>query len=90
MNLKEILFHCNGYEVLFYGAWQQTGLDESKAFKININTLDNIHSSKSENTIDGDFKVILARYLHFYGDLKYTRKPIENTKTIIIKIKTVN
>ena len=61
------------YKVLFYSAWRQTGLDKNNAFEINLNELVNAHTSKSDNTVSGNFKVVLARYLHFYGDLDYQR-----------------
>jgi len=62
------------YEVLFYGAWRQAGLEEKKAFEININELNNTHKTKSVNTITGNFKLVLARYLHIYNQLNYERK----------------
>jgi len=62
------------YNTLFYGAWRQAGLDDSDAFIINIDDLVNTDKSKSENTITGNFKLILARYLHFYAELEYHRK----------------
>jgi Peptidoglycan-binding protein, CsiV len=62
------------FNVLLYTAWRQTGLKESEAFEININELDNTHKNKSENTITGNLKVVLARYLHFYSQLEYQRK----------------
>jgi len=62
------------YEVLFYGAWRQAGLEDKKAFEININELKNTHKTKSENTLTGNFKLVLARYLHIYNQLNYERK----------------
>jgi len=62
------------YNVLFYGAWRQTGLDKSKAFEIDINKLKSSHTDKSENTLSGTFKLVLARYLHIYNQLNYQRK----------------
>ena len=62
------------YNVLFYGAWRQTGLDKSKAFEININKLKSRHTDNSENTLTGTFKLVLARYLHIYNKLNYQRK----------------
>jgi len=62
------------FNVLLYSAWRQTGLKKSEAFEININELDNAHKNKSENTITGNLKVVLARYLHFYSQLEYQRK----------------
>ncbi len=73
------------YNVLLYSAWRQTGLDESKAFDIDIDELVNLHNNKSQNAIHGHLKVVLARYLHFYGDLDYQRpidKSVVNTDTI--------
>ena len=62
------------YNVLFYGAWRQAGLEKSKAFEININQLKSAHTDKSENTLAGTFKLVLARYLHIYNQLNYQRK----------------
>jgi hypothetical protein len=62
------------YNVLFYGAWRQPGLDKSKAFAININDLKSSHKNKSGNTLTGTFKLVLARYLHIYNHLNYQRK----------------
>lgn len=73
------------YNVLFYSAWRQTGLDKSNAFDIDIDELVNRHNNKSQNAIHGHLKVVLARYLHFYGDLDYQRpinKSVVNTDTI--------
>ena len=73
------------YNVLFYSAWRQTGLDENNAFDIDIDELVNLHNNKSQNAIHGHLKVVLARYLHFYGDLDYLRpidKSVLNTDTI--------
>lgn len=86
--LKSEYKRINGsseYNVLFYSAWRQTGLDESKAFDIDIDELVNLHNNKSQNAIHGHLKVVLARYLHFYGDLDYQRpidKSVANTDTI--------
>ena len=62
------------YNVLFYGAWRQAGLEKNKAFKININQLKSSHTDKSKNTLSGTFKLVLARYLHIYNQLNYQRK----------------
>jgi hypothetical protein len=62
------------YNILFYGAWRQAGLSDSDAFEINIDDLNNTDKSTSENTITGNFKLILARYLHIYAELEYHRK----------------
>jgi hypothetical protein len=68
------------YNVLFYGSWRQPGLDDKKAFEINIEELKNNHKAKSENSITGNFKLILARYLHIYGDLEYQRVSVDTTE----------
>lgn len=68
------------YNILFYSAWRQTGLDAANAFEIDINELVNAHTNKSENTISGNLKVVLARYLHFYANLDYQR--IDDKKNI--------
>ena len=62
------------YNVLFYGAWRQAGLEKSKAFKININQLKSSHTDRSKNSLTGTFKLVLARYLHIYNQLNYQRK----------------
>ena len=67
------------YNVLFYGAWRQAGLDKSKAFEININKLKSRHTDRSKNTLTGTFKLVLARYLHIYNQLKYQRKTTKTT-----------
>ncbi len=71
------------YNVLFYGAWRQPGLAKDRAFEIDINDLVNIHTSKTANKLSGKFKLVLARYLHIYNELKYQREvftTLENTK----------
>jgi hypothetical protein len=62
------------YNVLFYGSWRQTGLADKKAFDINIEELTNTHKTTSKNTLNGSFKLVLARYLHIYSDMEYKRK----------------
>ena len=59
------------YNVLFYGAWRQEGLDKQQAFEIDLSELENTHRRKSKNTVSGNLKVVLARYLHFYSQLEY-------------------
>ena len=77
------------YKVLFYSAWRQTGLDKNNAFEIDIYDLVNAHTSKSDNTVSGNFKVVLARYLHFYADLDYQRQDDrKNINTEIIDTTT--
>ncbi len=61
------------YNVLFYGSWRQAGLDAKKAFEIDIQGLENNHKTNSKNTITGNFKLVLARYLHIYSQLDYQR-----------------
>ena len=61
------------YEVLQYSAWRQQGLESSKAFDVELTTLKNSHTTRSENNITGTIKVVLARYLHLFGDLDYHR-----------------
>ena len=81
-NIKpEILNHeykrmnrSSEYNVLFYAAWRQTGLDKNNAYEINIEQLKNNHKTTSENNLTGYFKLVLARYLHMYGVLEYHRE----------------
>ena len=70
--------HSSQYNVLFYSAWRQAGLDKANAFEIDINDLINKHKSKSANSISGNVKIVLARYLHFYADLNYQRPIVNN------------
>ncbi len=74
------------YNVLFYGSWRQAGLNKNKAFDIDINDLENLHKKRSENELTGDFKLVLSRFLHFHGNLKYQRN-IENTVKDVAGIK---
>ncbi len=67
------------YNVLFFGSWRQTGLEEKKAFKINIETLKNNHKVTSKNSLTGNLKLVLARYLHIYSKLKYQRDMLGST-----------
>ncbi|MCG6938052.1 MAG: peptidoglycan binding protein CsiV [Gammaproteobacteria bacterium] len=62
------------YNILFYGGWRQPGLEKDNAFDIDISELNNVHKNRSGNSITGHFKVVLARYLHFYSELEYHRK----------------
>jgi len=78
------------YDVLFYGAWRQAGLDKNKAFEIDINDLENIHISKSANTLTGKFKLVLARYLHIYNELEYQREAIATTENTLEKTEINN
>jgi hypothetical protein len=61
------------YNIMFYGSWRQTGLDKNNAYKINIEQQKNQHPTKSKNSISGYFELVLARYLHMYGQLEYHR-----------------
>ena len=62
------------YSILFYGAWRQTGLEDSKSFEINIEDLKNRHKVTSQNSLSGSFKLVLSRYLHIYNTLRYQRQ----------------
>lgn len=61
------------YNMLFYSAWRQDGLDKTEAFEIDLNELKNQARVRSANTLTGTIKVVLARYLHFYTDMEYHR-----------------
>lgn len=65
------------YNVLLYSAWRQTGLKPTRAFEVDISKLKNAHQSTSSNTISGQLKVVLARYLHVYGQLNYQQNGSE-------------
>ncbi len=75
------------YNVLFYGSWRQTGLSAEKTFEIDIQDLDNTHQATSKNTLTGNFKLVLARYLHIYSKLDYQRK-LNNAVTEATTIET--
>ena len=89
-------------KVLLYASWRQAGLDKSIAFDININELVNNHRLKTEaeSAITGQFKIILARYLHFYSQLEYqrfspgeqdnTQEEIENSSDSFIEATSEN
>lgn len=68
----------NNYNVLFYGGWRQTGLSKKRAFTLSLDQLKNRHSATSNNAITGDLKLVLARYLHVYGNLNYHRSDFSN------------
>jgi hypothetical protein len=78
------------YNVLFYGAWRQAGLSDADTININMNDLDNTAKSTSENTITGNFKLILARYLHIYAELNYQRKANNEASANSIDVVTSN
>jgi hypothetical protein len=67
------LNNSSEFNILYQAAWRQQGLDKDQAFDIDLKELRNLHRSKSDNSIDGSFRVELARYLHFHGDLYYRR-----------------
>lgn len=62
------------YHMLFYGAWTQEGLDSEHAVNIKLEQLNNHANVRTKNTITGELKIVLARYLHFYGELEYSRE----------------
>lgn len=76
------------FNVLRYVAWRQTGLSKDEAFKIELNKLDNLHTSHADNNITGSLEVVLARYLHVYCELEYKRK--DETLDSAIAITTEN
>ena len=59
------------YHMLFYAAWTQEGLDSKHAISINLKQLNNHANVRTKNTITGELKIVLARYLHFYSELEY-------------------
>lgn len=84
--LKNEYQRINGsseYNVLFYGAWRQPGLEKSSAFEIDLNELENAHKTTSENSITGHLKVELSRYLHFYSQLEYQRLDNQHMTTVM-------
>jgi len=65
----------SNYNVLFYGAWRQPGLNKNQAFSININGLQNTsRSATTDNTLSGTFRLVLRRFLHMHIKLDYQRK----------------
>lgn len=61
------------FNVLFRSAWRQVGSPANEAFEIDLDDLVNTHAKRTKNTISGSLKIVLARYLHFYSKLEYTR-----------------
>lgn len=70
------------YNVLLYSAWRQTGLSPKRAFEIDVSKLKNAHKNTSANTISGQLKVVLARYLHLYGQLDYQQNGRDYPMTV--------
>ncbi len=70
----------SNYNVLFYGGWRQTGLSKKRAFTLDLDQLKNRHNTKSNNTISGELKLVLARYLHLYGNLNYQRNDFTESR----------
>ena len=56
------------FRVLLHTAWRQTGLDKSNAFPVHIATHD---ANASGSYIEGDFTLVMSRYLHISGDLTF-------------------
>ena len=70
----------SNYNVLFYGGWRQTGLSRKRAFTLDLDQLKNRHNAQSNNTISGELKLVLARYLHLYGNLNYHRNDFTESR----------
>ena len=78
------------YKVLYHKAWKQLGLNKELALPIMINTqntstaTDENATIKSESFIEGDFMLIMSRYLHVISNLTLHKprnplqKPINN------------
>lgn len=65
------------YNILLQQSWQQTGLSNTDAINIHIDTTaaespENNHN-KPESSLQGTLKLILGRYLHLHTDLLYKR-----------------
>ncbi len=73
--------HSSHYNLLFYTAWRQPGLDAKNAIAINLKDLVNHAQLKTQNSIEGTLKVVLSRYLHFYTKLDYLHHEMVQIKT---------
>lgn len=74
------------YNILLHQSWQQTGLNDTDAISIQINSTDtdsfgkkkvplfnSNNNKKPHSNIQGSLKLILGRYLHIHTDLHYKR-----------------
>ncbi|MDT8452185.1 MAG: CsiV family protein [Gammaproteobacteria bacterium] len=65
------------YNILLQQSWQQTGLSDTDAINVHIDTT-NAESPENDNNklqsiLQGTLKLILGRYLHLHTDLLYKR-----------------
>lgn len=66
------------YNILLQQSWQQTGLSDTDAINVHIDTTTAAESpendnNKLESSLQGTLKLILGRYLHLHTDLLYKR-----------------
>jgi hypothetical protein len=60
------------YNVLVHKAWRQAGLGHKDAFDIPIDSRPPGATQQAIGThIEGNIRIVLARYLHFYADMIY-------------------
>ena len=92
----EKLSESKTQRVIFHGAWRQPGLDKSVAipvyFKHEVSTVplnqeqapatDNIKNESNLSTLEGVFRVSLARYLHLEAELSYRAKVSEVSEVV--------
>ena len=71
------------YNVLLHQSWQQTGLDNTDAISIQVDTSGTKKTDREnqelKSSVQGSLKLVLGRYLHIHTDLLYKR--LNNTDT---------
>lgn len=67
------------YNVLLHQSWQQTGLSDTDAISIQVDTKNTKENQKLKSSLQGSLKLVLGRYLHIHTDLLYKR--LNNTDT---------
>ena len=64
------------YNVLLHKSWQQTGLDDTDAISIQVDTSEEKNTKENQelkSSLQGSLKLVLGRYLHIHTDLLYKR-----------------
>ena len=65
------------YNVLLHKSWQQTGLDDTDAISIQVDTSGTKKTDREnqvlKSSVQGSLKLVLGRYLHIHTDLLYKR-----------------
>lgn len=73
------------YNILLQQSWQQTGLSDTDAINVHIDTttaeIPDNGNNKLKSSLQGTLKLILGRYLHLHTDLLYKRPKQSNDST---------